>query len=202
MTEKEKCEAGILYDANYDENLLKERDQCKDICFEYNNTKPSELNARKPLLQKLFGKTNGDFCIQAPFWCDYGYNIELGKNFYANHNLMILDGAKVTFGDNVFIAPDCGFHTAGHPVDAERRNQGLEYARPITVGNDVWIGAGVQVLPGVTIGNNVVIGAGSVVTKDIPDNVIAVGNPCKVLRPITDEKIDYDAIGGRKNGVK
>ncbi|MDD3219515.1 MAG: sugar O-acetyltransferase [Lachnospiraceae bacterium] len=190
MTEKEKCAAGILYDANYDKDLIKERERCKDICFEYNNTKPSELDSKIPLLKGLLGKTNGDFYIQAPFWCDYGYNIELGKNFYANHNLMILDGAKVKFGDNVFIAPDCGFHTAGHPIDAERRNQGLEYAYPITVGNDVWIGAGVQVLPGVTIGNNVVIGAGSVVTKDIPDNVVAVGNPCKVLRTISDEKVD------------
>lgn len=99
---------------------------------------------------------------------------------------MILDGAKVVFGDNVFIAPDCGFHTAGHPIDAKRRNQGLEYAYPIMVGNNVWIGAGVQVLPGVKIGSNVVIGAGSVVTKDIPDNVIAVGNPCRVLREITE----------------
>ncbi len=189
MTEKEKCAAGMLYDANYDENLLKERDICKDICFEYNNTKPSELYKKKELLRNLFGKTCGDFTIQAPFWCDYGYNIEIGKNFYANHNLMILDGAKVIFGDNVFIAPDCGFHTAGHPVDAQRRNQGLEYAYPITVGNNVWIGAGVQVLPGVKIGSNVVIGAGSVVTKDIPDNVIAVGNPCKVLREITEAEI-------------
>lgn len=198
MTEKEKCTAGILYDANYDESLQIERDKCKDICFEYNNTKPSELSNKTELLKNLFKKTEGDFYIQAPFWCDYGYNIELGKNFYANHNLVILDGAKVKFGDNVFIAPDCGFHTAGHPVDAKRRNQGLEYAYPITVRNDVWIGAGVHVLPGVTIGSNVVIGAGSVVTKDIPDNVIAVGNPCKVLRPITDEEIDYDAMpGGR-----
>lgn len=187
MTEKEKCAAGILYDANYDKDLIKERERCKDICFEYNNTKPSELDSKIPLLKSLLGKTKGDFYIQAPFWCDYGYNIELGKNFYANHNLMILDGAKVKFGDNVFIAPDCGFHTAGHPTDAERRNQGLEYAYPITVGNDVWIGAGVQVLPGVTIGNNVVIGAGSVVTKDIPDNVVAVGNPCRVLRTIADK---------------
>ena len=198
MTEKEKCAAGILYDANYDESLQIERDKCKDICFEYNNIKPSELSNKTELLKNLFKKTEGDFYIQAPFWCDYGYNIELGKNFYANHNLVILDGAKVKFGDNVFIAPDCGFHTAGHPVDAKRRNQGLEYAYPITVRNDVWIGAGVHVLPGVTIGSNVVIGAGSVVTKDIPDNVIAVGNPCKVLRPITDEEIDYDAMpGGR-----
>lgn len=191
MTEKEKCAAGMLYDANYDEALIQERKICKDICFEYNNTKPSELQNKKEILKKLFGKTKGEFTIQAPFWCDYGYNIELGENFYANHNLMILDGAKVTFGDNVFIAPDCGFHTAGHPIDAERRNKGLEYAYPITVGDNVWIGAGVQVLPGVTIGNNVVIGAGSVVTKDIPDHVIAVGNPCKVLRAITDEDSNY-----------
>ncbi|NBJ93788.1 sugar O-acetyltransferase [Parablautia muri] len=187
MTEKEKCAAGMLYDANYDEALIQERQICKDICFEYNNTKPSELRDKKKILKKLFGKTKGEFTIQAPFWCDYGYNIELGENFYANHNLMILDGAKVTFGDNVFITPDCGFHTAGHPIDAERRNKGLEYAYPIRVGDNVWIGAGVQVLPGVTIGNHVVIGAGSVVTKDIPDHVIAVGNPCKVLRAITEE---------------
>lgn len=192
MTEKEKCAAGILYDANYDEGLLKERNICKDICFEYNSTKPSELDTKKALLEKLFGKTEGDFTIQAPFWCDYGYNIELGKNFYANHNLVILDCAKVKFGDNVFIAPDCGFHTAGHPVDAQRRNQGLEYAWPITVGSNVWIGAGVHVCPGVTIGSNVVIGAGSVVTRDIPDNVIAVGNPCRVLREITEDEVNRD----------
>ena len=113
MTEKEKCAACMLYDANYDEALLRERDLCKDICFEYNSTRPSQLHTKKDLLRSLFGKTDGDFTIQAPFWCDYGYNIELGKNFYANHNLVILDGAKVKFGDNVFIAPDCGFHTAG-----------------------------------------------------------------------------------------
>ena len=131
-------------------------------------------------------------CITAPFWCDYGYNIELGENFYSNHNLVILDCGKVTFGDNVFVAPDCGFHTAGHPIDYERRNQGLEYAYPITVGDNVWIGAGVQVMPGVNIGSNVVIGGGSVVVKDTPSNSVAVGNPCKVIRPITeDDKKTY-----------
>ena len=133
------------------------------------------------------GKTGENFTLTAPFWCDYGYNIELGENFYANHNLVILDGAKVTFGDNVFIGPDCGFHTAGHPIDFERRNRGMEYAYSITVGDNVWIGAGVQVMPGVTIGSNVVIGGGSVVVKDIPGNCVAVGNPCHVLRPITEE---------------
>ncbi len=116
--------------------------------------------------------------------CDYGYNIEIGENFYANHNLIILDGSKVQFGDNVFIAPNCSFYTAGHPLDAERRNKGLEYAKPIKVGNNVWIGGNVIVLPGVTIGDNTVIGAGSVVNKDIPSNVVAVGNPCKVIKQL------------------
>ena len=193
MTEKEKREAGILYDANYDEELVKELMACNDKCFEYNQIMPSQTEKRQELLKHLFGKTKKSFLIQSPFWCDFGYNIEIGENFYANHNCVILDGAKVTFGDNVFVAPDCGFYTAGHPIDAERRNKGLEYAYPISVGNDVWIGGGVKVMPGVTIGNNVVIGSGSVVTKDIPDNVVAVGNPCKVLRPITedDRKNDY-----------
>ncbi len=116
--------------------------------------------------------------------CDYGYNIELGKNFYSNHNLIILDCAKVTFGDNVFIAPNCGFYTAGHPLDYETRNKGLEWAKPITVGNNVWIGGNVVVLGGVTIGNNVVIGAGSVVTKDIPDNSLAYGVPAKIMKKL------------------
>lgn len=187
MTEKDKMGRQMLYDANYDKELINDRIAAKELCFEYNNTRPSDGEKQKELLTRLLGKTQENFCITAPFWCDYGYNIEIGENFYANHNLVILDGAKVTFGNNVFIAPNCGFHTAGHPIDAERRNKGLEYAYPISVGNDVWIGAGVQVMPGVTIGSNVVIGGGSVVVKDIPDNSVAVGNPCKVIRPITEE---------------
>ena len=187
MTEKEKMARQMLYDANYDKELINDRIAAKELCFEYNSTRPSDGEKQKELLTRLLGKTQENFCITAPFWCDYGYNIEIGENFYANHNLVILDGAKVTFGNNVFIAPNCGFHTAGHPIDAERRNKGLEYAYPISVGNDVWIGAGVQVMPGVTIGSNVVIGGGSVVVKDIPDNSVAVGNPCKVIRSITEE---------------
>lgn len=187
MTEKDKMGRQMLYDANYDKELINDRIAAKELCFEYNSIRPSDGEKQKELLTRLLGKTRENFCITAPFWCDYGYNIEIGENFYANHNLVILDGAKVTFGNNVFIAPNCGFHTAGHPIDAERRNKGLEYAYPISVGNDVWIGAGVQVMPGVTIGSNVVIGGGSVVVKDIPDNSVAVGNPCKVIRPITEE---------------
>ncbi len=187
MTEKEKMLAQKLYDANYDAALLKERTKAKELCHDYNLLRPSDEAGKQAILKKLLGKTGKSFCITAPFWCDYGYNIELGENFYANHNLIILDGGKVKFGDNVFVAPNCGFHTAGHPIDLERRNQGLEYAYSITVGDNVWIGAGVQVMPGVTIGDNVVIGGGSVVVKDIPSNSVAVGNPCKVIRAITDE---------------
>lgn len=187
FSEREKMLAGLLYDANYNPELLEERNVAKDLCFEFNHTKPSDTATQTALIQKLIGKVGDNVTILAPFWCDYGSNIEIGDNFFANHNCVILDGAMVTFGDNVFIAPDCGFYTAGHPLDAERRNQGLEYAKPITVGDNVWIGGGVKVMPGVTIGDNAVIGGGSVVTKDIPANVIAVGNPCRILREITPE---------------
>ena len=171
-----------LYDADHDEELIKERTRVKDICFEYNNTKPSNMEKRKELMEQIIGNIKGSFLIEQPFICDYGYNIEIGENFYSNHNLIILDGNKVIFGDNVFIAPNCSFYTAGHPLEVELRNKGLEYAKPIKVGNNVWIGGNVIVLPDVTIGDNTVIGAGSVVTKDIPSNVVAVGNPCKVIK--------------------
>lgn len=184
MSEKDKMLAGEIYNANYDEELIKERNKAKDKCFEYNNMKPSDIENRTILMKNILGKYKGEFYIEQPFICDYGYNIEIGENFYANHNLIILDGNKVEFGDNVFIAPNCSFYTAGHPLDAERRNKGLEYAKPIKVGNNVWFGGNVIVLPGVTIGDNVVIGAGSVVNKDIPSNVVAVGNPCKVIKEI------------------
>ncbi|WP_426482579.1 sugar O-acetyltransferase [Chryseobacterium sp. R2ACT005] len=187
MTEKEKCAAGLLYNANYDKELIQERIACKDLCQEYNGLKNSEAENKYRILKSIISDIKENICIEPNFWCDYGYNIKVGENFYANHNLVILDCAKVEFGDNVFIGPNCSFYTAGRPLDAKQRNEGLEYAHPIKVGNNVWLGGNVVVLPGVSIGNNSVIGAGSVVTKDIPDHVVAVGNPCKVVKKITEQ---------------
>lgn len=184
MTEKEKCRLGLLYDANYDKELLADREKAKELLYDYNLLRPSQKEEKKQLLQTLLGKTGEQVIIEPPFACDYGYNIEVGENFFANMNCVILDGAKVRIGDNAFIAPNVGIYTAGHPLDVEQRNKGLEYAYPVTIGDNVWIGAGVHILPGVTVGDNVVIGAGSVVTKNIPSNVLAVGNPCRVIRKI------------------
>ena len=184
MTEKEKRARGELYDANYDKELLKEMEKTKELCYEYNNLRPTEIEKKDEVIKKILGKTGKNIRIEPNFYCDYGYNIFVGDNFYMNYNCVILDGAKVEFGDNVFIGPNCGFYTAGHPIEIDLRNKGLEYAKPIKVGDNVWFGGNVVVLPGVTIGNNVTIGAGSVVTKDIPDNSVAYGNPCKKVRDI------------------
>lgn len=187
MTEKEKVKAGLLYNPNTDEEIGQEIIKCKDLCHQYNQLFPSQCQEKDKLMRSILGKTGKTCAISSPFWCDYGYNIEIGDHFYANHNCVILDGAKVIFGSNVFIGPNCCFTTAGHPLNVEQRNEGLEYAYPITIGNNVWIGAGVTVLAGVTIGDNTVIGAGSLVNKDVPADVVAVGNPCKVLRKITED---------------
>ena len=187
MTEREKAQKGYLYDANYDLEIIEEETRCADLCYEFNQCRPSDTKKQKELLTKILGSMKENPVITAPFYCDYGFNISIGKNFYTNHNVTILDGAKVTFGDNVFIAPNCVFSTAGHAIDSEQRSRGLEIALPITVGDNVWIGTNVSVLPGVTIGNNTIIGAGSVVNKNIPEGVIAAGNPCKVIRKITEE---------------
>ena len=154
----------------------------KEMCYDYNNLRPRELDKKREILKKLLKKVGEECYIESPFFCDYGFNTSLGDNFYANHNLVILDVCEVTFGDNVFIGPNVGIYTAGHPIDVELRNKGLEYGKKIKVGNNVWIGGNVCILPGVTIGDNVTIGAGSVVTKDIPSNVTAFGNPCKVFK--------------------
>ena len=184
MTEKEKRDLGQIYNPNYDEELINEMLKAKDLCYEYNNIKPSEIERRKGVIIKILGKVGKDFRIEQPFLCDYGYNISVGDNFYANHGLIILDAAKVGIGDNVFIAPNCNIYTASHPVDTVQRNKGLEYANKVKIGNNVWIGGNVTILPGVTIGDNSTIGAGSVVTKDIPANVVAYGNPCRVAKNI------------------
>lgn len=184
MTEKEKARNGLLYDANTDPLLIEERLRCKELCYEYNQLHPIKMEECRNIIKKLFGKTGEHFLIEQPLWCDYGYLIEIGENFYANHNCTILDTAKVTFGNNVFIGPNCGFYAAVHPLDVLQRNKGLEYAYPITIGNNVWIGGNVIVLPGVTIGDNSTIGAGSIVSKDIPDGVLAFGNPCRVIKSI------------------
>lgn len=185
-TEKMKAHAGKLYDANYDPELLAERAACAELLYDYHQLRPSQEAERRSLLRRLFGRVGENATVVPPFHCDYGYNIEVGENFFLNAGCVILDGAKVSFGDNVFVAPHCGFYTAGHPLDVARRNQGLEYARPITIGDNVWIGAEVCVLPGVSIGEGSVIGAGSVVTKDIPAHVLAFGNPCRVIRQLTE----------------
>lgn len=186
MTEKEKMLSGMLYNANYDQEIINERTKTQDLCFEYNNLKPSNLIERDKVLRAILNKSGKNLLVEQNFWCDYGYNISVGDNFYMNHNCIILDAAKVEFGDNVFVGPGCGFYTAIHPIDINLRNKGLESCKPIKVGNNVWFGGNVTVLPGVTIGDNVTIGAGSVVTKDIPSNTVAFGNPCKVKRQINE----------------
>lgn len=187
MKEWDKAQEGYLYDANYDEEIVKFREKCADLCYEFNNCKPSDIMKQKQILHEMFGSIKGNLVVTAPFYCDYGTNITVGNNFYTNHNCIILDGARVTFGDNVFIAPNCVFSTAGHAIDSEQRANGLEVALPITVGDNVWFGANVTVLPGVSVGKNTIIGAGSVVNKNIPDGVVAAGNPCRVIRKITED---------------
>lgn len=192
MTEAEKALAGDIYDANFDPALIAARLRTKQALKAYNDTDPADLTGRDQQLRALLGQAGQRLLIEQPFHCDYGVNIEVGDNFYANFNLVILDANKVVIGDNVFIAPNVGLHTSGHPPDVQRRNAGLEYAKPITIGNNVWIGAGVNVMPGVRIGDNSVIGAGSVVTRDVPPNVVAAGVPCRVIKSIAELNEEED----------
>ena len=183
MTEKEKMLAGELYNAS-DEILVNERNRAYNLCFEYNSLNKNYCDRRKEIVKELLGKVGENFNIESDFRCDYGYNIEVGENFYSNYNLVILDVNKVLFGNNVFIGPNCSFYTAGHPIDPKVRNSGLEFGKPITVGNNVWIGGNTVILPGITIGNNVTIGAGSVVTKNVEANSVVAGNPARVIKKI------------------
>lgn len=159
--------------------------------YEYNNTAPWESEKLESQIREILGKAGKNCTVMQPFRCDYGFNIEVGDNFFANYNLTVLDVAKVKIGDNVLIAPNVSVYTAGHPVHAKARNSMYEYGIAVTIKSDCWIGGNVVICPGVTIGRGTVIGAGSVVTKDIPANVIAAGNPCRVIREITDEDIRF-----------
>lgn len=189
---KEKMIAGELF-LDTTRELFKERQHAKVILQQFNTMDPIRVKARHQLLKSILGETKGPFFIEPPFRCDYGYNISLGENFYANFNLCILDGAPVIIGDDVMIAPNVSLFTAGHPIDPGIRTEGWEFSKPIEIGNRVWIGGNSVINPGVRIGENSIIGSGSVVTKDIPANVIAAGNPCRVLREINadDQKYFY-----------
>lgn len=186
MDQKDRMLSGLPYKAWLD-GLKEERALCKRKVYELNTLAPENRKQIPDLLKGLFGKTGEILSLEPPFHCDYGWNIEVGENFFANYGLTILDVGKVTIGDNAQIAPNVSIYTAGHPIHPDSRNSGYEYGIPVTIGNNVWIGGNVVILPGVTIGDNVVIGAGSVVTKDIPNNMIAVGNPARIIREITEE---------------
>lgn len=190
MNQKERMLAGLPYKAWLD-GLSEERRDNKLKIYEYNLLRPDEKDRMSELIKDILGKAGDNICIEQPFHCDYGKNIEVGKNFFANYNCTILDVGKVIIGDNVMFAPNVSIYTAGHPIHPDSRNSGYEYGIGITIGDNVWVGGSVVINPGVHIGNNVVIGSGSVVTKDIPDNMIVAGNPCKVIREITEEDRKY-----------
>lgn len=184
MTEKEKMLSGQTYSA-VDPQLLEELAAVHDKIHRYNTLLPSDAKGRFSLLKELLGSIGDDrIIINPPFYCDYGKQIRVGKRFFANFNFTVLDEAPVTIGDDCFIGPNVSIYTACHSTDPQERNSRREWALPVTIGDNVWIGGSVTILPGVRIGNNVTIGAGSVVTRDIPDNVVAVGNPCRVIKKI------------------
>ena len=190
MNQKERMLAGLPYKPWLD-GLSEERLENKKRVYEFNRLSPEAVEEQDRLIREILGKTGDNVHIEAPFHCDYGYNIDVGENFFANYNLTILDVSTVQIGNNAQIGPNVSIYTAGHPVHPDSRNSGYEYGIPVTIGDNVWIGGNVIILPGVTIGNNAVIGAGSVVTKDIPDSVIAAGDPCRIIREITEADRDF-----------
>ncbi|SCU92307.1 LADA_0F15742g1_1 [Lachancea dasiensis] len=186
MTVLQEIVPGKLYDPAREEYAFL-RQEAKSKLYDYNNLHPKEEKLREKAIRDLFGSCGSNFWIEQPFYCDYGSNIHIGDNVYSNHNLVILDVAEVRLGNNVIMGPNVGLYTAGHPLDSERRLKGDEFALPIYIEDNVWIGGGVTVVPGVTIGKDSVIAAGSVVVKNIPSGVVAAGNPCRVLREIGDK---------------
>lgn len=191
MNNKEKMLNGLLYDGSKD-GLAEDRAATWSLIQQYNNYNVSDLAGLDSLAKKILGSSKNKLRIKPPFYCDYGYNIHVGENFFANYNLTILDTSPIYIGDNVKLGPNVNIYAAGHPIDPVIRCTGLEFGQKIQIGNNVWIGGNTTINPGVKIGNNTVIGSGSVVTKNLPDNVIAAGNPCSVIRKITDkDKIYY-----------
>lgn len=187
MTESDKMRSGLWHNANFDPELLRQRQQAEDLCFDLNHTRPGNTEERTAILRQLIPELGENCTVLSPFLTDYGCYCRIGRDSFINHNAYLMDGGGITIGHHCFIGPNCGMYTATHPLLAEERNLGLERALPIVIGDNCWIGADVTVLPGVTIGPHTVIGSGSVVTKDIPGGVLAVGNPCRVVRPITSE---------------
>lgn len=183
MNEKEKMIKGEWYFPE-DETLKQDRIRAKSLCYKYNSLSSEQRKEKLEILRALLGNSGTEPVIEPNFFCDYGYNIFFNGFVYINHNSVFLDCAKIEVGNNTVIGPNCGFYTAIHPLNAKERMKGIESAKPIQIGSEVWIGGGVTILPGVKIGDRAVIGAGSVVTKDIPDGVLAFGNPCKVIREI------------------
>lgn len=186
MTEYEKMISNKLYNST-DPELIRLRSKAQDLCYEYNLLRPSDKDNQQDIMSRLLGSIGSKYEIRPPFYCDYGFNISIGDNFFSNFNTVFIDCSRIVIGNNVMFGPNCCIDGASHPTDSIRRNAGFEYAYPITIENDVWLGSGVHIMPGVTIGRGCVIGAGSIVTKDIPPYSLAVGNPCHVIREITDE---------------
>lgn len=186
MTEREKLERGLWYDANYDEDLCRERERANELAHRLNQASPGNAALRESLLRELLGHVGEHVEVLSPLYVDYGRNVSIGDWSFLNHGAYLMDGAPITIGSHVFVGPNLGAYTAQHPLVAEERNLGLERALPITIEDDVWIGGDVKIMPGVTIGRGSVIGAGSVVTRDVPAGVVAMGSPCHPIRPITD----------------
>ncbi|MBR2179168.1 MAG: sugar O-acetyltransferase [Selenomonadaceae bacterium] len=190
MTEKDKMLAGEWYNANFDEALIEERMTVKDLCCQFNQTLPSRLKQRLEILRQILPNVDVEQVeILSPFMVDYGYNVQMGEGSFLNHNVYLMDCAEIKIGKKCFIGPNCGFYTAIHPMLIEPRNEGLEMAKPIELADNIWIGADVTILPGVKIGEGSVIGAKSLVSKDIPAGVLAFGNPCRVVKPILEDRL-------------